>query len=93
MLYIPGNDDYLKLLTDGEVKDFGVICSFAEYFNSTKEKFYSKLNEEQAVELLYIFLTTTGEIQKYVEMMQSSYCDNCLSHYNFELWIFNLFDL
>ena len=85
MLYIPGNDGYLKSLTGGKVKDFVVICSFVEYFNSTKEKLYSKLNEEQAVESLYNFLTTTDEVQKYVEMMQSSYSNNCLSHYNFEL--------
>ena len=43
MLYIPNIDDYLKILTDNEVKDFEAInCS--EYFKSAREKLYSKLN-------------------------------------------------
>ena len=46
MLYIPKIDDYLKILTDEEVKDF-VIITFNEYFKSTREKLISKLNEEQ----------------------------------------------
>ena len=33
MLDIPKTDDYLKLLTDGEVKDF-VAINFREYFKS-----------------------------------------------------------
>ena len=36
MLGLPKMDDYLKILTDGEVKDFEVI-NFGEYFKSTKE--------------------------------------------------------
>ena len=36
MLYIPKIDDYLKILTDDEVKDF-VVINFDEYFKSTKE--------------------------------------------------------
>ena len=46
MLYIPKIDDYLKILTDEEVRDF-VAIHFSEYFKSTKEKLYSKVNEEQ----------------------------------------------
>ena len=38
-MYIPKIDDYLKILTDEEVKDF-VAINFIEYFKS------SKLNEE-----------------------------------------------
>ena len=41
MLYIPKTGDYLKILTDDEVKDFAVI-NFGEYFKSTKEELYSK---------------------------------------------------
>ena len=36
----------LKILTDDEVKDF-VAINFSEYFKSTKEKLYSKLNKKQ----------------------------------------------
>ena len=45
MLHIPKIDDYLKFLTDDGVKDF-VAINFSEYFKSTREKLYSKLNEE-----------------------------------------------
>ena len=90
MLYIPKIDDYLKILTDEEVKDF-VTVNFSEYFKSTKEKLYSKLNEEQNIrkvaKSLYIFLTTPDEVEKYV---QSNSSDNCVHHYNVE--ILNLFD-
>ena len=58
--------DYLKILTDGEVKDF-VLINFGEYFKSTGEKLYSKLSEEKnlrkVAELFYSFLTTTGEVE------------------------------
>ena len=46
MLYIPKIDDCLKILIDGKVKDF-VAINFSEYFKTKREKFYSKLNEEQ----------------------------------------------
>ena len=36
MLHIPKIDDYLKILTDDEVKDF-VVINFDEYFKSAKE--------------------------------------------------------
>ena len=72
MLYIPKIDDYLKIFTDDEVKDF-VAINFSEYFKSTKEKLYSKLNEEQnlrkVVKWLYIFLTTPDEVEKFAKMM------------------------
>ena len=67
MLHIPKIFYYLKILTDDKVIKFG------EYFKSRKEKFRSKLIEEQNlkefVELLYIFLTTPDKIEKFVEMV------------------------
>ena len=36
MLYIPKTDDYLKNLTNEEVKDF-VAIHFSKYFKSTRE--------------------------------------------------------
>ena len=43
MLYIPKVNEYLEILTDAEVKDVLAI-NISEYFKSTKEKLYSKLN-------------------------------------------------
>ena len=67
MLYIPKIDDYLKILIVVEVKDF-VATKFSEYFKSTREKLYYKLNEEQnlrkVTKSLYIFLTTPDEVEK-----------------------------
>ena len=67
MLYVPKIGDYLKILTHEEVKDFALI-NFSEYFKSTREKLYSRLNEEQnlrkVAKLLYIFLTTLDEVEK-----------------------------
>ena len=37
MLYIPKIDDYFKILTDEEVKDF-VDINFSEYFKSAREE-------------------------------------------------------
>ena len=37
MHYIPKIGDYLKVVTNNEVKEFLVI-NFDEYFNSTREK-------------------------------------------------------
>ena len=72
MLYIPKTDDYLKNLTDEEVKD-SLAINFTEYFKSTREKLYSKLSEEQNLrkfaESLYIFLTTPDEVEKYANTM------------------------
>ena len=44
ILYFTAFDDYLKILTDNEVKDF-VVINLGEYFKSTKEKLCSKLCE------------------------------------------------
>ena len=49
MLHLPKIDDYLKILTDKEVKDF-VAINFSEYLRSTKEKLYS--NKEKILEKL-----------------------------------------
>ena len=93
MFCIPTIDDYLKILTDDEMKDFVVINS-GEYFKSTREKLYSKLSRKQnlrkVVESLYIFATTPNEVEKYFEMMQSNSSDNCVHHDNVE--VLNLFD-
>ena len=45
MLYIPKIDDYSKILTDEQVKDFAAII-VCEYFKSTKEKLCFKLNAD-----------------------------------------------
>ena len=82
MLYLPKIDDYLKSLTDEEVKDFLPI-KFNEYFKSTREK----QNLRKVAKLHYIFLKTPDELEKYV---QSNSFDNFVQHYNVEL--LNLFD-
>ena len=57
-------------MTDEEVKDF-VAVNFSEYFKSTKEKLYSKLNKKQnlkkVAKSLNIFLTTPDEVEEYVQ--------------------------
>ena len=40
--------EYLKILTDREVKGFLAI-NFGEYFKSTRAKLYSKLGEEKSL--------------------------------------------
>ena len=61
MLYIPKIDDYLKVVTDKEVKDFAAI-NFREYFKSlSKEQ-----NLRKTAEWLHIFLITPDEVEKYV---------------------------
>ena len=82
MLYIPKIDDYLKILTDEEVKNF-VAINFSEYFKSLREE----KNLRKVAKSLYIFLTTTDEVEKYV---QSNSFDNCVHHYNVD--ILNVFD-
>ena len=62
MLYIPKIDDYLEILTDEEVKDF-VATNFSRYFNSIREK----QNLRKVAKLLFIFLTTPDEVEKYVQ--------------------------
>ena len=82
MLYIPKIDNYLKILTDEEVKDFAVI-NFSEYFNSIREE----QNLRNVAKPLYIFLITPDEVEKYV---QPSSPDNSIHLYNVE--ILNIFD-
>ena len=54
--------------------------NFGEYFQSMREKLYSKLCEEQNLrkigESLYIFLTTPDEVEKYVKVTQSNSSDS-----------------
>ena len=72
MLNITKIDNYLKTLTDEEVKDF-VAVNFSGYFKSTREKLCSKLNEEQNLtkiaKSLYIFLTTPVEVKEYAKSL------------------------
>ena len=82
MLYIPKIDDYLKILTDEEVKNF-VVINFSEYFKSLREE----QNLRKVAKSLYIFLTTPDEVEKYV---QSNSFDNYVHHYNVD--ILNVFD-
>ena len=71
MLYIPKIADYLKILTDEEVKNYWVH-KFSEYFTSLR-KFYSKLSKEKNLriiaELFYSFLTTLDKVGKFVEII------------------------
>ena len=53
-------DDYLKILTDEEVKDF-VAINFSQYFKSKGEK----QNSKKVTKWLYIFLTISDEVEKY----------------------------
>ena len=81
-MYIPKIDDYLKVLTDEEVKDF-VTINFSVYFKSIREE----QNFRKVAKLLYTFLTILDELEKY---LQSNSSDNCVHHYNVD--ILNLFD-
>ena len=82
MLYNLKIDVYLKILTDEEVKDFEAI-NFNEYFKSVREE----QNIGKNFKPVYILLTTSDEVEKYV---QSNSNDNWMHHYNVE--IFNIFD-
>ena len=57
MLYIPKTDDYFKILTDEEVKEFAAI-KFSEYFKTKKEE----KNPRKVAKSYYIFLTTPEEL-------------------------------
>ena len=70
MLHIPKIDDYLKLLTDEEVKDF-VATNFSEYFKSIREE----QNLRKVAKSIYIFLASPYELEKYVQ-------SNCVHYYN-----------
>ena len=80
MLYIPKTDDYLKILTDEEVKDF-VELNFN--FKSIREE----QNLRKVPRSLYIFHGTPDDVEKYA---QSNSSDNCIHRYNVE--ILNIFD-
>ena len=82
MLYIRKIDDYLKTLTDEEVKDFAAI-HFGEYFKSIREE----QNLRKIAKSLYILPTALDEVKKYVQPNPS---DNCIHSYNVE--ILNIFD-
>ena len=51
MLYLPKIDDYLKILTDEEVKKF-VVINYSEYFKPITEE----QNLKKIPRFLYIFL-------------------------------------
>ena len=53
MMYIPKIDDYLKILTDDEAKDF-VDINFSKYFKSIRKN----QNLREVTKSTYIFLTT-----------------------------------
>ena len=83
MLHIPKIDDYLKVLAHEEVKDF-VAMNFNKYFKYVREEW----NLRKVAKSLYIFLTTPGEVGKYV---QSNFSDTCMHHY-YNVEILNRFD-
>ena len=64
------------------MKDF-VAINFSEYFKSTREE----QNLRKIAKSLYIFLTTSDDVEKYV---QSNSSDNCIHRYNLE--ILKIFD-
>ena len=98
ILYIPKITNYLKILTNNEVKDF-VLTNFGAFSKLIREELYSNLSEEKSlgkvVELFYSFLTTPDEAKKYVEliektpeakiMMQLTFSDNCMHVYNIDI--------
>ena len=84
MLYNPKIDDYLKFLTGEEVKDYLAI-SFSEYLKSIREE---QNRSKKAAKLIFVFLTSPDEVEKYVHI---SFSDNCIFHYNVQ--ILNIFDL
>ena len=71
MLHIPIIDDYLEMLTDEEVKDF-VAINFSEHLKSIREEQIFR----KVARSLYIILTTTDQVEKYV---QSNSSDNCVT--------------
>ena len=75
-------DDYLKILTDEETKDFAAI-NFNECFKSIREE----KNLRKLAKLLDIFLPTTDKVERYV---QSNSFDDCM--HRFTVKILNIFD-
>ena len=58
MFCIPKTGDYLKVLTDDEVKNVLVI-NFGEYYKSVGQKLYFKKNLKKFAD----------EVEKYIEIM------------------------
>ena len=58
MFCIPKTGDYLKVLTDDEVKNVLVI-NFGEYYKSVGQKLYLKKNLKKFAD----------EVEKYIEIM------------------------
>ena len=54
-------DDYLEILTDGEVKDFAAM-NFSEHFQSIREE----QNLRKIAKSLYIFLTIPDEVERFI---------------------------
>ena len=54
-------DDYLEILTDGEVKDFASM-NFSEHFQSIREE----QNLRKIAKSLYIFLTIPDEVERFI---------------------------
>ena len=82
MFCIPKSDDYSKIFTDEEGRDFAAM-NFSEFLKSTREE----QNLRKVAKSLYIFLKTPDEVEKYVK---SNSFGNCVHHYNVE--ILNIFD-
>ena len=91
IFYVTKIGDYLKILTDDDVKDF-VDKNLGKYFKFKKEKLCSKLNEEQnlqkVVESLIYFSPHLTKYNHIVEMIQSSSCDNVYITLISTFWIF-----
>ena len=77
MLYISKINDYFKILTDEEVKDF-VAINLSEYFTSIREGEYLR----KVAKLLYIFVTKPDEEEKYA---QSNSSDQCINQHNVKI--------
>ena len=76
-------EGYLKILTAEKVKDF-VAINLSEYcFKSIRDE----KNLRKVAQLIYIFIATYDDVEKYV---QSNSSDNCIHRYNVE--ILNIFD-
>ena len=72
MLYITKISDYLKILTEEEVKDL-VLINFGKYFTPTRNTLYPKRSEKNLIkvdESFYSFLPTPNEVEKYVELIE-----------------------
>ena len=76
-------EGYLKILTAEKVKDFVAINLSEYYFKSLRDE----KNLRKVVRLIYIFIATHDDVEKYV---QSNSSDNCIHCYNVE--ILNIFD-